>query len=53
MFIAETKLGELLVGVIVEHALNVPPPKKLVVDDPPQLYVVYEPPGALKVISHS
>ena len=53
MFIAETKLAELLVGITVEHLLKVPPPKKLVVEDPPQLYVVYDPPGALKVISHS
>ena len=41
MFIADTNLGDVLVGVVVEQALNVPPPKNEVVVPPPlQLYVV-------------
>ncbi len=52
MFTADTKLGDELVGVIVEQWVNVPPLKNVVSFDEPQLYVVYEPPP-LKMISHS
>lgn len=41
MFIADTNLGDVLVGIVVEQTLNVPPPKnEVVVPTPLQLYVV-------------
>ena len=51
MFIADTKLGDELVGVIVEQSRCGPVVTGVVSFDEPQLYVVYEPPP-LNVISH-
>ena len=53
MFIADTNLGEELVGTVGEQTLNVPPPTYTALAVVP-LHKSYEyvPPGALNVTAH-